>query len=64
MKYHEYTISIVSMVMGAFISWMLTIMSLTDHHVELSQRELVLHGFAYYTNGPSGYPVFKMKDAK
>lgn len=37
---------------------------LHDRSVELSQRELVLRGFAYYTNGPSGFPVFKMKESK
>lgn len=42
----------------------LMMMILSDRTVELSQRELIKHGFAYYTNGPSGYPVFKMKDVK
>lgn len=49
---------------GAVCGAILTAMILADRTIELSQRELVLHGFAYYTNGPSGYPVFKMKDAK
>lgn len=49
---------------GAVGGAILMVMILSDKTVELSQLELVKHGFAYYTNGPSGYPVFKMKDAK
>lgn len=49
---------------GTVCGAILTAMILADRTVELSQRELIKHGFAYYTNGPSGYPVFKMKDVK
>lgn len=49
---------------GAFGGAVLMATVLSDRTIELSQRELIKHGFAYYTNGPSGYPVFKMKDAK
>ena len=51
---------------GFFVGVMLgltaTAVALGDRQVELSERELVKHGFAYYTNGPSGYPVFQMKE--
>ena len=47
---------------GVLLGLTATVVALGDRQVELSERELVKHGFAYYTNGPSGYPVFKMKE--
>lgn len=61
---HEPSMVIASGVIGAILAWAVTLLCVGDRQVELSQRELVKHGFAFYTNGPSGYPVFKMKDAK
>ena len=54
---------------GVLLGLTATAVALGDRQVEISQRELserelVKHGFAYYTIGPSGYPVFKMKDSK
>ncbi len=51
-------------VMGAILAWYVTMICVGDINLDLSQRELVKHGFAYYTNSPSGHPLFIMKDAK
>lgn len=47
---------------GLILGLTVTVSALGDRHATLPQRELVKHSFAYYTNGPSGYPVFQMKE--
>ncbi len=59
---HELPLLLTGAVMGAILGWAVTLLCVGDINLDLSQRELVKHGFAYYTNGPSGYPLFIMKE--